>query len=132
MDFKGKVYGAQRESNFAMNRGEEKGDECDSSYAPFIQVVYDVIFAQTATSCGPKRQMSTTKGFKTYGESAVVTIVKEFTQLTKGAVPDKPVVGPVEASTLNFDEKKAMPAINLIKEKWNGVIEGRRCADGSG
>ena len=70
-----------------------------------MQVVYDVIFTQTATSGGPKRLMSTTKGFKTY-ESAVAAIVKEFTQLTKGAVPGKPVVGPVEASTLNFDEKK--------------------------
>ena len=77
--------------------------------------------------------MSAAKGFKTYGESAVAAVIKEFTQLTKGAVPGKSVLGPVDASTLTFDEKrKAMPTINLIKEKWNGVIKGRTCADGSG
>ena len=77
--------------------------------------------------------MSATKGFKMYGEAAVAAIIKEFTQLTKGAVPGKPVVRPVDASTLTFDEKrKAMPAVNLIKEKWNGDIKGRTCADGSG
>ena len=42
-------------------------------------------------------------------------------------------MGAVDASTLTFDEKrKVMPAINLMKEKWNGVIKGRTCADGSG
>ena len=29
------------------------------------------------------------------------------------------------------DKQKAIPAVNLIKEKWNGVIRGRSCVDGS-
>ena len=37
-----------------------------------------------------------------------------------------------DASTLTEVEKqKALPAVNLIKEKWNGVIKGRSCVDGS-
>ena len=133
MGFNGKGYGAQREFNLVMNKREEKGDLSKLSHASFMQVVCDVIFAQTATSGNQKKQMSATKGFETYGEAAVAAIIKEFTQLTKGAVPGKPVVGAVGASTLTFDGKrKAMPAVNLIKEKWNGVIKGRMCADRSG
>ena len=59
-------------------------------------------------------------------------MLKEFTQLIKGSVPGKPVVEHVDASTLTHDEKrKAIPAVNLIKEKWNGKLKGRTCADGS-
>ena len=41
-------------------------------------------------------------------------------------------MGAVDASTLTRQEKiKAMPAVNLIKEKWDGALKGRTCADGS-
>ena len=89
-----------------MNKGEEKGDLSKLSHASFMQIACDVIFAQIASSGNPKKQMSAIKAFKTYGEAAVAAIIKEFTQLTKGAVPGKPVVGAVDASTLTFDEKK--------------------------
>ena len=60
-------------------------------------------------------------------------MVKEFTQLSNGEIPEKTVIGPVEASTLTRQEKReAMSAVNLIKEKWNVVIKGITCADGSG
>ena len=49
--------------------------------------------------------MSATKCFKPYVESAVAAMIKGFTQLSKGAVPEKPGVGPVDASTLTHDEK---------------------------
>ena len=70
-----------------MNRGEGKGDKRDLSHASFMQLACDVIFTQTAISGGPKKQTSAIKGFKIYGEAAVAAIIKEFTQLTKGAVP---------------------------------------------
>ena len=63
----------------------------------------------------------------------MAAIIKEFTQLTKGELPRNTVVEPFDASTLIFDEKrKAMPAVNLTKEKLNGDLKGRTCANGSG
>ena len=77
-------------------------------------------------------QMSANVGFKKYGQPAVAAIIKEFTQLNEGAVPGKPVVRPIDAATLSpIEKKKALPAVNLIKEKFNGELKGRTCADGS-
>ena len=42
------------------------------------------------------------------------------------------MVIPTDASTLaEVEKQKALPAVNLIEEKWNGVIKGRACVDGS-
>ena len=39
---------------------------------------------------------------------------------------------PTDANTLSIEEKrKALRAMNLIKEKRNGTLKGRTCADGS-
>ncbi len=51
---------------------------------------------------------------------------KEFEQLNKGAVPGKkkPVVGPHDASVLTDNEKRrALEAVNLIKEKRTGNLK---------
>ena len=49
-----------------------------------------------------------------------------------GAVPGKPVVRPIDVATLSpLEKQKAMPAVNLIKEKHDVVLKGRTCADGS-
>ena len=40
---------------------------------------------------------------------------------------------PTDAANLTpLEKKKALPAVNLIKEKYGGVLKGRTCADGSG
>ena len=40
---------------------------------------------------------------------------------------------PTDTSSLkDVEEKQALPAVNLIKEKWNGYLKGRTCANGSG
>ena len=45
-------------------------------------------------------------------------MIKEFTQLDEGAVPGKSIVVPTDANTLtDIEKKKALPAVNLIKEK---------------
>ena len=76
--------------------------------------------------------MSAKAGFKKFGEAAVAAMVKEFTQLNTGAAPGKPAVVPIDADCLtDIEKKKALRAINLIKEKWNGDIKGRSCVDGS-
>ena len=64
----------------------------------------------------------------------MAAVIKEFTQLDKGAVPsqNKPVVIPIDPKTLTpEDKKKALNAVNLIEEKRDGRIKGRTCGDGS-
>ena len=76
--------------------------------------------------------MSAKKGIKLFKERAIAAIYKEFKQLDEGAVPNKPVVLPQDPSKLTREEKsRALEAVNLIKEKRNGKIKGRTCADGS-
>ena len=59
-------------------------------------------------------------------------MVKEFQQLNEGAIPGKPVVDPVDPTTITSEEKhQALEAVNLIKEKRCGHIRGRTCANGS-
>ena len=123
MDFSGKGYQAKREYNFATNSTstEAKGEACISTDS-YMKLACDVIFTQ----------MTAKKGFKQYGAKAVAAMVKEFTQLNEGAVPGKPVVVPTDSNSLTATEKrKALRAVNLIKEKWNGDIKGRSCVDGS-
>ena len=49
----------------------------------------------------------------------MAAIIKEFKQLNEGAVPGKPVVVPTDAASLTpLEKKKALPAVNLIKEKY--------------
>ena len=55
-----------------------------------MKIVYDVIFTQ----------MTANAGFKKVGEPVIAAVIKEFTQLSEGAVPCKPVVIPTDASTL--------------------------------
>lgn len=59
-------------------------------------------------------------------------MVQEFTQLDQGAFPGKPVVSPVMMESITPEEmKQAMEAVALIKEKRNGKMKGRVCANGS-
>jgi len=72
-------------------------------------------------------QMSAKKGIKMFKERDVAAMLKEYTQLD-----DMNTVGPLDPDKLTPEQKrKALPAVNLIKEKRNGIIKGRTCADGS-
>jgi hypothetical protein len=71
-------------------------------------------------------QMTANAGFKKHGEKAVNAIFEEFCQLD-----EKSVFAPVDATTITNEQKrKALRAINLIKEKRCGKLKGRTCADG--
>ena len=77
-------------------------------------------------------QMNARKEIKLFKERGVVAMIKGFTQLDQGAFPGKPVVEPLVAESLSNDEvKMAMEAVNILKEKRNGIIKGRTCVDGS-
>ena len=100
------------------SRDSRKTNHC------FFQAALKVLFLSP--------QMSARKGIKEFGERAIAAMIKEFTQLDQGAFPGKPVVEPVDYSTLTEEEKAmAMDAINLIKEKRGGTVKGRTCANGS-
>ena len=100
----------------------------------------DVLFAH-ATYKGTSRykrkskkydQIPAKAGFRKYGQEAVAAMIKEFKQLNSGAAPGKPVVVPVDATSLTpIEKKKALPAVNLIKRKRNGILKGRSCVNGS-
>ena len=95
-----------------------------STVHQFLQVVLEKLFLSP--------QMNARKGIKQFGERAIAAMVKEFKQLDIGAFPVKPVVKPIHAETLTSEERASvMEAVNLIKEKRNGVVKGRTCADGS-
>ena len=71
-------------------------------------------------------QMSAKEGIKKHGEAAVMALFSEFAQLH-----DKRVFKAIRASELTKAQKRnALYAINLIKEKRNGNLKGRTCADG--
>ena len=78
------------------------------------------------------QQMSAHRGFKEFGERAVVAMIKELKQLDQGAVQGNPVVEEVDPDTLSKEDKiKALDVVNLIELKRDGAIKGRSCANGS-
>ncbi len=96
----------------------------------YLRTAVNVVFAQI----GKYSQMSAKEGIKQFGERAIAAIFEEYKQLNEGAVPGKniPVVGPQDPSLLTDEEKRrALEAVNLIKEKRSGKIKGRTCANGS-
>ena len=71
-------------------------------------------------------QMSARAGIRKHGQAAINALMKEFAQLHNQNTFD-----PVHAHMLTKEQKDAaLRAVNLIKEKRNGDIKGRTCADG--
>ena len=135
MAFAGKGYSSKREFNLVTNGKIGKPIECNDEAKTFMDLACNIIFAQVADSNDPQRysQMTAKAGFKKFGQEAVAAMIKEFTQLNEGAVPGKPVVIPTDVKSLTaLERKKALRAVNLIKEKRSGDIKGRTCVNGSG
>ena len=76
--------------------------------------------------------MQAIRGFKLFGERAVAAMIKELKKLEEGPMPGKKVVTEINNETLSAEDKeKSLNAVNLIKQKRDGTIKGRTCADGS-
>jgi hypothetical protein len=72
-------------------------------------------------------QMTASKGIKLFGPKAIAAMFKEYKQLN-----DLKVLGRINVDALSPEQKrKALRAVNLIKEKRCGKIKGRTVADGS-
>ena len=77
-------------------------------------------------------QMQATQGFKIFRERVAAAMIKELTQLEEGPIPGKKVVTAINPDTLSAEDKaKSLNAVNIIKQKRDGTIKGRTCADGS-
>jgi hypothetical protein len=72
-------------------------------------------------------QMSAHKGIKKHGKHALDALRKEFLQFKA-----LDVLEPLDAFTLTDEQKaESLRALSVIKEKRDGTIKGRTCADGS-
>jgi hypothetical protein len=69
--------------------------------------------------------MNMKKGLKTFGDAGVEAVLKELQQLH-----DRKVMEPKDTSTMSLDEKRAaLQYLMFLKQKRNGTIKGRGCAD---
>ena len=118
MNFGGKSYYTVKHRQMLM----QKMRNYTTTEEEYHQAAVDVMFTQ----------MSAKKGMKLFGERAVAAMFKEFAQMDKGAVDGKPVFAPQDYKLMTTEEKlKTLEAVNLIKEKRDGSIKGRSCANGS-
>ena len=119
MSFAGKMYSHSKHKQFLMFKAKYDNQNDMNN---FQAAAHNVMFTQ----------MNAKKGIKQFGERAVAAIFKEFRQMDKGPMPGKPVFGPQDASKMTpLEKKKTLEAVNLVKEKRDGSIKGRTCADGS-
>ena len=71
-------------------------------------------------------QVSIKEGIRRHGDKAVEVVLKEFTQLN-----DKQVFAPLDTKELSPKQRsQALDLITMVKEKRDGKIKGRACADG--
>ena len=70
--------------------------------------------------------MSADRAVKVLGEKARIAILKEATQ-----IKEMNIIETVDGNKLSFEDKKyVLPALTFIKEKCDGRVEARACADG--
>ena len=71
-------------------------------------------------------QLSVNEGIKRYREKLVTAVLSELTQLN-----DKNVFQPYKSTKLTTKGKKdALNLITMVKQKRNGKVKGKVCADG--
>ena len=71
-------------------------------------------------------QVSVSDGIKCHGNKAVATVLAEFSQLN-----NRVVFKACNARELTKSEKReALNLITMVKQKRDGKIKGRACADG--
>ena len=122
----------QEEDENNDNDETEETEECEEKPSevrrvglrPKRSVTYDHRYDHTMTII--LSQMSLGKGIKAFGDRAVDTTTKEFSQLD-----EKGVLIPKHFNELSKEERdEALPVVVLIKEKRSGEIKGRPCTDG--
>jgi hypothetical protein len=86
--FKGKYVGMQNRygltTQLLMEKEKIMNEHGECVYHSYFQRTLHAVFGQ---------QMSAKKGMEKYGEIGLAAVVKEFTQLSKGAVPEQNKTG---------------------------------------
>ena len=96
-------------------------DEVRAGYNPSIGELLGMTYQYLVNT-----QMNTTKGIKLHGECAIEAILKKFAQLG-----NMNTFKPIKADSISKQERrKALRPIYLIKEKCDGTLKGRTCAEG--
>ena len=104
----------------------------DVNAPSYLQRAVEVIFTQLEDDEQKFKDMPASKGMKLFGERAVAACIKEFSQLSNGVVPGKPVIQPVNLKDVTREERlQALEAVNLIKQKRCGKVKFRSCVNGS-
>jgi Reverse transcriptase (RNA-dependent DNA polymerase) len=86
----------------------------------------DIHSLQQCTSAFLFHQMTASAGIKKHGQPALDALLAEFCQLES-----KHVFTGIDPSTLSLPQKRsALRLITLLKEKRDGRLKGRTCADG--
>ena len=120
MNFESNRYDTKRSVQLLMKAGEQESKR--HSNQSYMSRAVNVLLTQ----------MSATEGIKKHGERAIAVLIKEFKQLDSGPMKGKKVIEPLTYSSLTPQEKReALEAINLIKEKRDGSLKGRSCANGA-
>jgi hypothetical protein len=107
------AYGDMRDN--LMSR-RDAGVTCPSDYNSHLTDLEATVMTQ----------MGMKKGIKTFGARAVEAVQKELKQLH-----DRSVVKPRHVSELTAEQRRAaLQYLMFLKEKRNGTVKGRGCADG--
>ena len=96
-----------------------------------VKKTYDVEASMKSSVNVMFTQIQATRSFNLFRDPVVAAMIKELKQLEEGAMPGKivPEIDPDILSTKN--KAMALNAMNLIKQKRDGTIKGRTCANGS-
>ena len=106
-------------SNFQFFTKEHRKHGVQRMMGEIGRKIFNVCFTQMQAKTGIKKQ----------GQRAIAAMLKEYMQLTSMEV----MVFFLKYEDLTAEQKKgALRAINLIKEKQNGILKGRTVADGRG
>lgn len=114
------LYPEVEEKNKHIRSSKKRAKTNRKQHKLKIQDTYKSLVALVFT------QMSAKKGIKKHGEAAIQVILKEFKQLH-----DLSVFIPRHKDELNQEQLDlCLRLITMIKEKRNGNLKGRACADG--
>ena len=109
-------------TQLAMANSNQQDTQLDD-LASLQRYAFTFIIKHMAATC---TQMSERVGLRKHGKAAEEALMKEFTQLEQ-----MNAYVSIDPSTLTNEQKRAaLRALNLFKEKRNGVLKGRTCADG--
>ena len=107
VSFGGKKYSSEVHKQFMMKVNNNTGETTD-----IMKRTLRSLFTQTNAE----------KRIRLFGERAVAAIYKEYKQLNEGAVPEKPVFGPIDSDTLTSEHLETINLSLLLLSLQHGGV----------